>query len=106
MRLRLANGEEVPGRGRTLGASVGPDTARFPAAADRPVRGADRGLAAGRPRLEGHGGARAAGRRSRLHRNYQRVKMFLSETRPRIAAELAETDDNPLTGLHRRFEVV
>ena len=38
--------------------------------------------------------------------NYQRVKMFLAEARPRIAAELAETDDNPLTGLHRRFEVV
>jgi len=38
--------------------------------------------------------------------NYQRVKMFLAEARPRIAAELAETDDNPLAGLHRRFEVV
>jgi transposase len=36
--------------------------------------------------------------------NYQRVKMFVVEARPRIAAELA--DDNPLTGLHRRFEVV
>ena len=38
--------------------------------------------------------------------NYQRVKMFLAEVRPRIAAELAESDDNPLRGLHRRFEVV
>ena len=38
--------------------------------------------------------------------HYQRVKMFLAEARPRIAAELAEIDDNPLTGLHRRFEVV
>jgi len=38
--------------------------------------------------------------------NYQRVKMFLAEARPRIAAELAEHDENPLTGLHRRFEVV
>src|SRR5512132_1874492 len=38
--------------------------------------------------------------------HYQRVKMFLAEARPRIAAELAETDDNQLTGLHRRFEVV
>jgi len=38
--------------------------------------------------------------------NYQRVKMFLVEARPRIAAELAATDENPLTGLHRRFEVV
>ena len=38
--------------------------------------------------------------------NYQRVKMFLAEARPRIAAELADTDENPLTGLHRRFEVV
>ena len=36
--------------------------------------------------------------------HYQRVKMFVAEARPRIAAELAE--DNPLTGLHRRFEVV
>src|SRR3954449_9725160 len=32
--------------------------------------------------------------------------MFLAEARPRIAAELAEADENPLTGLHRRFEVV
>ena len=38
--------------------------------------------------------------------NYQRVKVHLAEARPRIAAELAERDDNPLTGLHRRFEVV
>jgi transposase len=38
--------------------------------------------------------------------NYQRVKMFLAEARPRIAAELTENDENPLTGLHRRFEVV
>ena len=38
--------------------------------------------------------------------NYQRVKMFLAEARPRIAAALEESDDNPLAGLHRRFEVV
>jgi len=38
--------------------------------------------------------------------NYQRVKMFLAGARPRIAAELAEADENPLSGLHRRFEVV
>ena len=38
--------------------------------------------------------------------NYQRVKMFVVEARPRIAEELARGDDNPLTGLHRRFEVV
>jgi transposase len=38
--------------------------------------------------------------------SYQRVKMFLAEARPRVAAELAEADENPLTGLHRRFEVV
>src|SRR5215212_7672985 len=37
--------------------------------------------------------------------HYQRVKMFLAEARPRIAAELVEADDNPLAGLHRRFEV-
>ena len=37
--------------------------------------------------------------------DYQRVKMFLAEARPRIAAEL-EADDHPLHGLHRRFEVV
>jgi transposase len=37
--------------------------------------------------------------------SYQRVKVFVSELRPRIAAELAG-DDNPLRGLHRRFEVV
>jgi transposase len=38
--------------------------------------------------------------------NYQRIKMFLADARPRIAAELEEADDNPLHGLHRRFEVV
>jgi hypothetical protein len=38
--------------------------------------------------------------------SYQRVKMFLAEARPRIAVELADTDENPLRGLHRRFEVV
>ncbi len=38
--------------------------------------------------------------------NYQRTKMLLVEARPRIAAELAAGDENPLAGLHRRFEVV
>lgn len=38
--------------------------------------------------------------------SYQRVKMFLAEARPRIAAELDEADESPLRGLHRRFEVV
>ena len=38
--------------------------------------------------------------------NYQRTKMHLAEARPLIAAELALVDENPLTGLHRRFEVV
>lgn len=38
--------------------------------------------------------------------SYQRVKMFLAEARPRIVADLFEADENPLTGLHRRFEVV
>ena len=38
--------------------------------------------------------------------SYQRVKVHLIEARPRIAAELAAEDENPLTGLHRRFEVV
>jgi transposase len=30
----------------------------------------------------------------------------LAEARPRIAAQVVAGDDNPLTGLHRRFEVV
>lgn len=38
--------------------------------------------------------------------NYQRTKMHLAQARPLIAAELALADENPLTGLHRRFEVV
>lgn len=38
--------------------------------------------------------------------HYQRVKVFCAEARPRIAAELGESDENRLTGLHRRFEVV
>ncbi|MGH3497572.1 MAG: IS21 family transposase [Nocardioidaceae bacterium] len=38
--------------------------------------------------------------------SYQRVKMLVVEARPLIAVELAAGDENPLTGLHRRFEVV
>ena len=38
--------------------------------------------------------------------SYQRVKMFVVDARPRIAAELATVDENRLTGLHRRFEVI
>ena len=38
--------------------------------------------------------------------SYQRVKVYVSEARPRIAAELEAGDENPLRGLHRRFEVV
>ena len=38
--------------------------------------------------------------------SYQRTKMCVAKARPRIAVELAETDENPLRGLHRRFEVV
>jgi transposase len=38
--------------------------------------------------------------------HYQRVKMYLAEARPRVEDELAERDENPLRGLHRRFEVV
>lgn len=38
--------------------------------------------------------------------HYQRVKVYVATARPRVAAELAETDENPLRGLHRRFAVV
>jgi transposase len=38
--------------------------------------------------------------------HYQRVKMFVAEARPRIAAEFEACEENPLRGLHRRFEVV
>src|SRR4051794_17390364 len=38
--------------------------------------------------------------------SYQRVKVHLREGRERIAAELAAIEENPLAGLHRRFEVV
>ena len=38
--------------------------------------------------------------------SYQRTKMFVAEARPRIAELLAAEDENPLRGLHRRFEVV
>jgi transposase len=37
--------------------------------------------------------------------NYQRVKLYLQEARPRIAAEMGIGPDE-LAGLHRRFEVV
>lgn len=36
--------------------------------------------------------------------HYQRVKMFVAEARPRISAELDADDENPVSGLHRRFE--
>ena len=39
--------------------------------------------------------------------NYQRVKMYVAEARPRIRRELEEREDNPAgRGLHRRFEVL
>jgi transposase len=38
--------------------------------------------------------------------HYQRVKMHVAQVRPRIADELDEADENPLRGLHRRFETV
>jgi hypothetical protein len=38
--------------------------------------------------------------------SYQRVKMYLQQARPRVAAELSGAGDHPLHGLHRRFEVV
>ena len=37
--------------------------------------------------------------------SYQRVKLYVAEARPRIAAQLGEQEDDPLAGLHRRFEV-
>ncbi|MGO4758279.1 IS21 family transposase, partial [Streptomyces sp. 2MCAF27] len=37
--------------------------------------------------------------------NYQRVKLYLQEARPRIAEELGIAPDE-LAGLHRRFEVI
>ena len=37
--------------------------------------------------------------------NYQRVKMYVAEARPRIRRELEDQQDNPAgRGLHRRFE--
>jgi len=38
--------------------------------------------------------------------HYQRVKIYVAEARPRIAAEFAEADENRLVGMHRRFETV
>jgi transposase len=38
--------------------------------------------------------------------SYQRGKMHLVDARPRVAAELDAADENPLRGLHRRFEIV
>lgn len=37
--------------------------------------------------------------------NYQRVKLYVQEARPRIAEELGITP-RELTGMHRRFEVI
>ncbi|MGH3506358.1 MAG: hypothetical protein ACRDO2_04035 [Nocardioidaceae bacterium] len=38
--------------------------------------------------------------------DWRTVRKYLAEALPRSAAELAESDENPLTGLRRRFEVV
>lgn len=38
--------------------------------------------------------------------NYQRVKQYVREARPRIAEELGVTGEDPLARLHRRFEVL
>jgi transposase len=38
--------------------------------------------------------------------HYQRVKRYCAQARPQITAELHSADDNPLHGLHHRFEVV
>ena len=38
--------------------------------------------------------------------HYQRVKMVCQVLRPAVAAELDLVDDNPLVGLHRRFQTV
>ena len=38
--------------------------------------------------------------------HYQRVKTYVAAAGPRIADELTERDENPLAGLHRRFETV
>lgn len=38
--------------------------------------------------------------------SYQRVKEYLAVERPRVAALLEVADENPLSGFHRRFEVV
>ena len=37
--------------------------------------------------------------------SYQRVKLYVAEARPRIAAQLGQRGDDALAGLHRRFEV-
>jgi transposase len=38
--------------------------------------------------------------------SYQRVKLYVADARRRLAREAAESDDAPLTGLHRRFTTV
>ncbi|MGH8920622.1 MAG: IS21 family transposase [Actinomycetes bacterium] len=38
--------------------------------------------------------------------SYQRVKLYVAEARPRIAAERDADRDGPPSGLHRRFEVL
>jgi transposase len=37
--------------------------------------------------------------------SYQRVKLFVQQARPRLAAQV-QGDENPLRGLHRRFEAL
>ena len=76
------------------------------AAVDHPVHPAGGGVVAGRLTIKGTVVHERLVAEHGFTGNYQRVKMFLAEARPRIAAELADADENPLSGLHRRFEVV
>jgi hypothetical protein len=64
-----------------------------PASIDRAVCGADRGVAAIDLVLKGTVVHERLVAEYGFTGNYQRVKMFLAEARPRLAAELEESDD-------------
>jgi len=101
MSLRLAYGEEVPRPRRGL---VGPPKA--PSRAGTQPRLIDPYVAVVEVWLRADITIKGAVVHERLvveygfSGSYQRVKEYLAKERPRLAAELAAGDENPLTGLH------
>ena len=86
------------GRGCAVGASFAPAAGGHSAPADRPFRAAGRGVAARRRPVVARCSPRGLSPSTASPATTSGSKMFLAEVRPKIAAELAMTDDNPVHG--------